>query len=64
MTRKHFQKLADAMKHNKPIVPGCDAVTQEAKLSQWARDCEAIADACKSDNSNFKRERFLTACGV
>lgn len=52
MTRKHFIALARICKENKerPMTP--------EELA------EEIADFCRSENGNFDRQRFLTACGL
>lgn len=47
MTRKHFNAIAEALK-----TTGASEET-----------CRAIAVVCKSNNSNFQIDRFLTACG-
>jgi hypothetical protein len=59
MSRKHFQRLAEALKSEKPAANWC-----ANKHAQWQLDVKAIANVCSSFNPNFKRERFLTACGL
>jgi hypothetical protein len=59
MSRKHFIALAAALKAEKPGANWC-----ANKHVQWALAVKAIANTCARFNSNFKRERFLTACGV
>jgi hypothetical protein len=59
MSRKHFIALAAALKAEKPGANWC-----ANKRVQWALDVKAIANTCARFNCNFKRERFLTACGV
>ena len=70
MTRKHFQLLADTFKFSRPVrsrylrMDGTDATLMLAADNQWLQDVRAIADACKSDNVRFDRDRFLAACGA
>jgi hypothetical protein len=59
MSRKHFVALANAPKAEKP-----GANWSANKHCQWQLDVNAIANVCARFNSNFKRERFLTACGM
>jgi hypothetical protein len=59
MSRKHFIALAAALKAEKPGANWC-----VNKHVQWALDVKAVANACARFNGNFKRDRFLTACGV
>jgi hypothetical protein len=59
MSRKHFRALADALKAEKP-----GDNWSANKHVQWALDVKAIANTCAQFNSNFKRSRFLTACGM
>jgi hypothetical protein len=59
MSRKHFKALADALKAEKP-----GDNWNPNKRVQWELDVKAIADTCAQFNPNFKRDRFLTACGV
>jgi hypothetical protein len=59
MSRKHFRALADALKAEKP-----GDNWNPNKRVQWELDVKAIANTCAQFNSNFKRDRFLTACGV
>jgi hypothetical protein len=56
MTRKDYQRLANALASNRPIEG------QPIALEQWQTDCKHIADALASDNPRFDRARFLGAC--
>lgn len=60
MSRKHFQALADELKHSKPDTGD---VPQPKAMAQWVRDCKAVARACRSMNARFDEGRFLAACG-
>jgi hypothetical protein len=59
MSRKHFKALAEALKAEKP-----GANWSANKHVQWQLDVNAIAATCARFNGNFKRERFLAACGL
>lgn len=52
MTQKHFRLLAEAVK-DMPL-------SHDDKVEVAVR----LAVVCKTFNSNFNRDRFLTACGV
>jgi len=56
MSRKHFQALADSLSCIKPEKKG-------VAMKQWVKSCQAVADACRGQNYNFDRARFLSACG-
>lgn len=58
MTRKDYVLLAKAMHGNKP-----DGYGQYiGRITQWRKDCQALADALAQDNSAFDAQRFITAC--
>jgi hypothetical protein len=59
MTRQHFKALAEALKFERP-----GANWDPNKRVQWEQDCKAIADVCNRFNGGFKRDRFLSACGL
>jgi hypothetical protein len=59
MSRKHFKALAESLKAEKP-----GENWNPNKRVQWELDVQAIANTCARFNSNFKRERFLAACGI
>lgn len=56
MTRKHFQAIADVLRFATERHAG-DPCTRD----QIARE---MADFLATQNPNFKRTRFLDACGV
>ncbi len=58
MSKKHFQKLADALKGCMPIPENSDPMTA------WRVTVQAVADVCASTNERFDRARFLAACGL
>ena len=51
MTRKHFRSLAEAIAK----------IVDDKQREELA---ESVADVCKADNPNFKRDLFYRACGV
>jgi hypothetical protein len=57
MTRKDYIALAGALKRAADT-----AESVEASL-MWGRTCHEIADVLADDNSNFARDKFMTACG-
>lgn len=72
MSKKHFIKLAAALKASKPLpvdrtqtdlLPDAEYVSLTS-LTQWRIDVRAVADVCASFNGNFDRVRFLSACGL
>lgn len=70
MTKMHFEGLAIALKHAKPennqpkgFKDKLDTAIHDTLVMQWKTDCEFIAEACKSFNPAFNKERFLKACG-
>ena len=63
MSKKHFKKLAEALKFSKPTRSPRDSKT--ARLGAylaWVGCVNAVADACASDNPRFDRGRFYAAC--
>lgn len=63
MTRKHFEALAEALKHENPNRLGVPGI-HRAETSQWEVDVIAVADACAQFNGNFDRGRFYRAAGL
>ncbi len=59
MTRAHFEALAAALLNQKP-----GSNWNPNKRVQWELDCKAVADVCGRSNISFKRDKFLTACGL
>jgi hypothetical protein len=64
MTRKDYIMLAEALASARPSGEDCgNPERTRGTVDQYARDCEAIADAL-AENPRFDRARFLRACGV
>ena len=61
MSRKHFVAIAEAMRSSRPD-GDLKYAKDRARLDQWQTDCLAMADACRSFNGQFDRDRFLGAC--
>ena len=65
MTKKHFIKLADVLRDLKPQSPSeveSDSVlyaTRMARLQQWEETCAALAEFCRSQNSQFNTPRWF-----
>lgn len=65
MTKKDYQLIADALKRAMLNITGYDPGEYcLTAYEQWRRDVDAIANACASTNSTFKRSKFYEACGV
>lgn len=58
MTRKDFELIAGAVRQTAATVP-FDNLAGHVILEQVAR---ALAQALRSTNDRFDRERFVTAC--
>ena len=58
MSKKHFIKLAEALKFEKPFV----ADPEGAQL-QWNRCVLAVAKTAETFNPLFDYNRFIKACG-
>ena len=63
MTKKHFQAIASILKDEVEINSGGRPIDIGARLS--AKEiAQKMADYFKSENANFDRARFLSACGL
>jgi hypothetical protein len=56
MQRRHFKAIADALNAVRPAADSQDYL-------MWQRAVARFTSMCASQNPNFKRDRFLTACG-
>ncbi len=63
MTRKHFEAIAAAVRDAQGVSgnTGDDLTVERATLHRVAH---ALADACRRENPQLDRGRFLRACGV
>lgn len=57
LTRKDYVELAEILK----LTHSDNAMTANATLEVVGK---LIANYCEQDNPRFKREKFLTACGI
>ena len=58
MTRKHFAAIAAELRRQRPDHLGLQA------QATWAEIVKGMADTLAQFNSDFKRDRFLTAAGL
>ncbi len=58
MTKKHFEAIASIIECN---LVGKHIATPEKQLENLAED---LADYFQTIEPRFKRDRFLTACGI
>lgn len=58
MSKKHFIALADTLRSVKPKPQDPTWHYPEAVL-QWEKFRNAVADFCKTQNSQFNRERWI-----
>ncbi len=59
LTRKHFQRMADAIAYTRKLGTAEQPVREET-LRVIARELAAL---CAEENPAFDRERFMRACG-
>ena len=68
LERRHFQFIAETIKEEieSAIVnlPDGNISSTGIRITGLKDLAKSFADRLRSTNSNFKRERFLTACGV
>jgi len=64
MTRKHFNALAIALAYIRPETQVEGRNYDAGKAEGWGEAVEAVADVCQSQNRQFDRDRFVTACEV
>ncbi len=64
LQRRHFELIAETLRHVKEPTLGQTRGEIEAAHVQWSRTVGAFLGACEASNPNFNRARFLKACGV
>lgn len=57
MTRKHFARIADMLKNNKP------EDKESLQYIDWATMVSNMAGICAESNSRFNHAKFYEACG-
>lgn len=62
MTRKDYELIARAMYAACPTERESVAGTYIQRLSQWRRDCNALADMLATQNEHFNSAIFFNAC--
>ena len=63
MTRKDYDLISDALYRSDLDIQYYNASHTTPKLMH-SHLCYAVCDALQSNNPEFARQRFLTACGV
>lgn len=64
MTRKDYVLIAAAIADSRETAKRCNGGFSKKDASMLQLTAAKIADALASDNPQFDRARFLTACGV
>ena len=65
MTKTNFIALAAALKRQMPMyVRGDDASIHAIAYHQWCHDVIAVIGVCEQINPRFRKDKFITACGV
>jgi hypothetical protein len=60
MSKKDFIALADALRGMEPILPAGASEIGKARWEKWREMVDKLADFCQSQNSQFKRDRWLS----
>jgi len=66
-SKRHYERIAEVLKRTKPVTsenPNDDADDDYARMAQWEVTCEQFAEELARTNTMFKKDKFLTACGV
>lgn len=67
MTKKDYQRIAQALKDSKPferfVTTNTPNDDYSAELFQWKVTIENITMTLHKDNPRFDKARFLAACG-
>jgi hypothetical protein len=60
MSKKHFIALADHLRAIRPVsIPG-ERERFAGRLDMWKDTVQELADFCQSQNSEFKRDRWIS----
>lgn len=63
MTRKDFQKIAEALYRSKPLADELDRNECERReAAQWKWDVECVISALATTNPRFDRDKFMSVC--
>lgn len=62
MSKKHYTKIAEAMRSIKPPVASFnDSLSDQYQV--WYKAVMSLAIVCKEDNPRFNPDQFIQACG-
>lgn len=64
MSRKHYREAADVIRGEVLIAEGSPEIVRDAQLAALEAVADGLARMFKADNSNFRREQFMEACGL
>ena len=65
MTRKHFQRIANAMQSLRKFEANDSELSEVvAHAVRYSSVVDALAKVCADGNPRFDRDRFLGACGI
>lgn len=66
MTRKHFEQLAAALKHELGYINLNNYSPSDMIMARqgWWRGVTAVVSVAAASNPRFNRKRFYEACGI
>lgn len=64
MTRKYCREAAEIIRRNLPTEMELTTPITRAEIAVLRQVAAELADMFKADNSNFRREQFMEACGL
>ena len=69
MSRKHYREVAEVIKNNLDDLRLLENNGTPPAVTRYARDvvqsvANDLAVVFKADNSNFRRDQFMEACGL
>jgi len=59
MSKKDFIALADTLRGMEPILPAGASEIGKARWDKWREMVDKLADFCREQNPQFKRDRWL-----